>query len=169
MNKKNNKPKRTFIPQAIGDTLNKINRNFSSKFGKIEFIVHKNWPEIAGSYFEKYSAPRNITRMPNYESEIGETIYKNLLNVSVAPAAAIEFQHFKGKILEKINSFFGYKAIFDLRIQQNYIPDNDIKIQNKKLTRNEEDMIYSEVEDLKNSELRESLYKLGKNITKEYK
>ena len=33
------------------------------------------------------------------------TIYKNILNVSVNPSAAIEFQHFKGKIIEKINSF----------------------------------------------------------------
>ena len=27
------------------------------------------------------------------------------------PAAAVEFQHLKDKITEKINSYFGYKAI----------------------------------------------------------
>ena len=48
MDKKNKKPKRTFIPQSIGDTLRKVNRNFSSKFGKIEFIIHSKWPDIVG-------------------------------------------------------------------------------------------------------------------------
>ena len=127
MDKKNNKIKRSFIPQAIGDTIRKVNRNFSSKFGKIEFIVHSKWSEITGSYFGEFSEPKNITRIPDYENEFGETVFKNQLNVSVAPAAALEFQHYKDTIIEKINSYFGYKAIIDLRIQQNYIPKTVVK------------------------------------------
>ena len=121
MNQKNNKPKRSFVPQSIGDTVKKINKNFTSKFGKIEFIIHSNWHKIVGSYFTDYSQPNKITRIPDIVNDYGETTYKNYLNVSVAPAAAIEFQHFKDTIIEKINSYFGYKAIMDLRIQQNYI------------------------------------------------
>ena len=171
MNQNNNKPKRKFIPQSIGDTLKKINRNFSSKFGKIEFIIHSKWPEIAGTYFSEYSQPQNILRLPDYENEIGETMYKNYLNVSVAPAAALEFQHFKDKILEKINSYFGYKAIIDLRIQQNYIPkeDNNLKMNNKDLTDNERKNISEEVQELSNKDLKESLIDLGKKIIKESK
>ena len=100
MDKKNKKPKRTFIPQSIGDTLRKVNRNFSSKFGKIEFIIHSKWPDIVGSYFKIYSEPKNITRLPDYENDLGETIYKSHLNVNVAPAAALEFQHFNDTIFE---------------------------------------------------------------------
>ena len=135
MNKKKYAYKRTFIPQSIGHSLKKINTKFSSKFGKIEFIIQSNWLEIVGTYFAQYSQPNNVTKIPDYESEIGETIYKNYLNVSVSPAAAIEFQHFKSTIIEKINSYFGYKAISDLRIQQNYIPINKNKknmLMNKK-------------------------------------
>ena len=105
MNQKNNKPKRKFIPQSIGNTLRRINKNFSSKFGKTEFIIHSHWNEITGSYFSKYSEPKNISRITDYENEVGEKIYKNYLNVSVSPAAAVEFQHFKNKILDKINSY----------------------------------------------------------------
>ena len=170
MNHSNKKPKRNFIPQLVGDTLKKINRNFSSKFGKIEFIIHSKWPEIVGSYFADYSIPKNIVKMPDYENEIGETIYKNQLNVSVAPAAALEFQHFKDTILEKINSYFGYKAIIDLRIQQNYIPninkETKLAVNNRKLTDIEKKTITDEVLNLKNNDLRDSLIKLGKNITK---
>ena len=79
MNKKNNLSKRTFVPQAISQALRKINIGFTSKFGKIEFIIHSKWPEIVGSYFTEYSEPKNITKLPDYENEVGEMIYKNHL------------------------------------------------------------------------------------------
>ena len=171
MNKKNNLSKRTFVPLAISQALRKINIGFTSKFGKIEFIIHSKWPEIVGSYFTEYSEPKNITKLPDYENEVGEMIYKNHLNVSVAPAAAIEFQHFKDKIIEKINSYFGYKAIIDLRIQQNYITTNksESKIIKNKLTESEKINIAKEVNNLTNKELKKSLIDLGKNIAKETK
>tara|TARA_Y100000768_G_scaffold374502_1_gene344278 strand:+ start:292 stop:813 length:522 start_codon:yes stop_codon:yes gene_type:complete len=173
MDKKNKKPKRTFIPQSIGDTLRKVNRNFSSKFGKIEFIIHSKWPDIVGSYFKIYSEPKNITRLPDYENDLGETIYKSHLNVNVAPAAALEFQHFKDTIIEKINSYFGYKAINDLRIQQNYLPkDVDFNKNKSKMmpvSLEESELISNEIESLQNNELKDSLMKLGKNIVKEVK
>ena len=173
MYQKNNKPKRNFIPQSIGKTIKNINRKFSSKFDKIEFIVHSKWAEIAGSYFSEYSEPKNIMRIPDYENDIGETIYKNHLNVSVAPAAALEFQHFKDTILEKINSYFGYKAIMDLRIQQNYIPKlNNRKkfdMNIKKLSEIDKKNISDEVKELNNNDLKQSLVDLGRNIIKENK
>ncbi len=164
--------KRNFRPQSIGDTLKNINRKFSSKFGKIEFIIHSKWSNIAGSYFSEYSEPRNISRLPDCENEYGETIYKNHLNVSVAPAAALEFQHFKDKILEKINSYFGYKAILDLRIQQNYIPRNKeirLNMNNSNLTQIENELIVSKVNKLRDKDLQNALINLGINITKEEK
>ena len=172
MSQKNNWSKRKFIPQFIGDALRKVNRSFSSKFGKIEFIIHSKWPDIAGSYFSKYSEPKNITRLPDYENDLGETIFKNHLNVSVAPAAALEFQHFKGTILTKINSYFGYRAIIDLRIHQNYIAkynDNLFKTDEIKLTETEKEALNNEVKHLSNKSLQKSLFNLGKNITKEAK
>ena len=48
MDKKNLKQKRTFVPQSIGDTLRKVNRKFSSKYNRTEFIINSKWPEIAG-------------------------------------------------------------------------------------------------------------------------
>ncbi len=171
MNKKNKMDKRTFIPQSVGDTVKKINRNFSSKFGKIEFIIYSNWSKITGSYFAQFSEPSNITRILENESEIGEKIYKNFLNVKVAPAAAIEFQHFKNTILEKINSYFGYKAITDLRIQQNYIPKYNKIIKNKikKISEQEMKYIANEVNNIGNKNLKKTLVDLGKNIAKESK
>ena len=172
MEQKNKKVKRNFIPQSIGDTLRKVNMRFSSKYGKIEFIIHSKWSEIAGSYFSEHSEPKSVSRIPDYHDESGEMIYKNHLNVSVTPAAAIEFQHFKDTILEKINSYFGYKAILDLRIQQNYIPKDYKKLDkmnNRELTTIENEKISNEIKDINSKNLQDSLFNLGKNITKERK
>ena len=170
MNQKNNKPKRSFVPQSIGDTVKKINKNFTSKFGKLEFIIHSNWPKIVGSYFTDYSQPNQITRVRDYENDTGETVYKGYLNVSVAPAAALEFQHFKDIIIEKINSYFGYKAVIDLRITQNYITKINI---NKDIRANQTfeeidhiNSVKNEVKNMKNKDLKKSLIDLGININK---
>ena len=167
MDKKNIKQKRTFVPQSIGDTLRKINRKFSSKYNRTEFIINSKWPEIAGSYFKEHSEPLNVSRVRDFENDVGETVYKNYLNVSVAPAAAIEFQHFKDTIIEKINSYFGYKAIIDLRIHQNYITKGsykNIKMSSKVLNHNDKENINRNVDKLQNQDLKKSLISLGTNM-----
>ena len=170
MNQKNNKPKRSFVPQSIGDTVKKINKNFTSKFGKLEFIIHSNWPKIVGSYFTDYSQPNQITRVRDYENDTGETVYKGYLNVSVAPAAALEFQHFKDIIIEKINSYFGYKAVMDLRISQNYITkintNKDIRSNQTFEEIDHRNSVKNEVKNMKNKDLKKSLIDLGINIKK---
>ena len=168
MDKKNSKPKRAFIPQTIGDTVKKINKNFTSKFGKLEFIIHSNWPNIVGSYFTDYSQPNQITRVRDFENDLGETVYKGYLNVSVAPAAALEFQHFKDIIIEKINSYFGYKAVMDLRITQNYIPNINKNIKSDQIIEGTDykNSVKNEVENMVNKELKKSLIDLGINIKK---
>ena len=172
MSQNNKKQNRSFVPQSVGDALKKINRQFTSKFGKIEFIINSKWSDIAGKYFAEYSEPKNVQRLLDYKNEMGEPVYKNYLNVSVAPAAALEFQHFKDNILEKINSYFGYKAIIDLRIQQNYITKHNMNKPNTAniaMTEDDVALITKEVQNITNKDLKETLTTLGKNIAKESK
>ena len=173
MDTKNNSKKRVFIPQTIGDTVKKINKNLPNKHGKIDFVIYSNWSKIVGSYFKDYCEPTSITRTKDSENDIGEPIFKNYLNVSVSPAASVEFEHFKSTILEKINSYFGFRAISDLRIQQNYIvKHNKLKNTMKQVnTLSKDDIkdLNSEVENLKNRDLKKSLVDLGLNIAKDSK
>ncbi|MCH1484765.1 MAG: DUF721 domain-containing protein [Flavobacteriaceae bacterium] len=115
MKYKNTETKRTYVPKKIGDTLSKINKNYSSKFGKIEFLILSKWTQIVGSFFADHSEPDKISRITEEFNEFDEPIYKNFLHVRVSPAAAVEFQHYKDTIIEKINSFLAIKLlqIFD--------------------------------------------------------
>ena len=164
--------KRTFVPKKIGETLTKVNRVYSSKFGKIEFLIISKWPQIVGTFFADHSEPDKISRVNENFDELDKPIYKNFLLVKVSPAAAVEFQHYKDKIIEKINSFFGFKAISDLRIQQNFISkkkSTNIKKFNDVISKEEEELIKSEFEVIHDKELEKTIVNLGASIMREDK
>ena len=165
--------KRTFVPKKLGDTLSKINKNYSSKFGRIEFLILSKWTQIVGIFFADHSEPDKITRITEEFNEFDEPIYKNFLHVRVSPAAAVEFQHYKDTIIEKINSYFGYKAISDLRLQQNFVPEkkikNNIKLYDQDLSEEEKVSIKNEINNIKDKELEKSIVNLGASIKREDK
>ena len=171
MKYKNSESKRTYVPKKIGETLARINKNYSSKFGKIEFLILSKWKQIVGSFFADHSEPDKISRITEEFNEFDEPIYKNFLHVKVSSAAAVEFQHYKNTIIEKINSYFGYKAISDLRLQQNFIPEKKIKsninLYNQDLSEKEKASIKSEINDIKDEELEKSIVNLGASINRE--
>ena len=173
MKYKNSKSKRTFVPKKIGETLAKVNKNYSSKFGKIEFLILSKWTQIVGSFFADHSEPDKISRFTEELNEFDEPIYKNFLHVRVSPAAAVEFQHYKDTIIEKINSFFGYKAIADLRLQQNFVTKkkirHNINLSNQELSEDEKISIKNEIHDIKDEELEKAIVNLGASIKREDK
>ena len=109
MEYKNRVSKRTFVPKRIGDTLTRVNRAYSSKFGKIEFLILSKWPQIVGSFFADHSEPDKISRLTDGYNEVDEPIFKNFLHVRVSPAAAVEFQHYKEVFKIILNFFFEKK------------------------------------------------------------
>ena len=75
----------------------------------------------------------------------------------------------KDKIIEKINMYFGYKAINTLKIKQNFITNkiankNKEKIEKKIINEAE---IKKETNKIKNKNLENSVVKLGISITNE--
>ena len=164
MNNKNEESKRAFVPKTIGDSLKKINRDISNKYGKIEYLIIAKWPKIVGQFFANHSEPNKISRIPDGENDTGDVIYSNYLHINVSPVAAVEFQHFKDKIIDKINSYFGYKVISNIRLKQNFISKkNYTKKQNsiKNISLGK-----SDIKNINNKELEKSLEKLIQSINK---
>ena len=170
---KSKKYDRKFIPITIGESLKSLNKNFLYKFGKIDYTVHAKWSDIVGKFFINHSEPIKVSSLPVSTNEEGETIFERYLHVNVSPAAAIEFQHFQDKIIEKINSYFGYKAIKGIKIHQQYIGDIMPKRKTKKIDFAQDEKlkksILESLDDLTNKELKESIVKLGISIKKEEK
>ena len=83
----------------------------------------------------------------------------------------MEFQHFKNKIIEKINGYFGYKAISDIKIFQNFSPNfsdkTNFKIRKQKDMKYLKDKLKKQTKNIKNKDLEESVVKLGISIIEE--
>ena len=167
------KPRRNFVPISISDSLKKVNKKFLYKFGKIDFIIHSKWGEIVGKFFVNHSEPQRISSIANSINDLGDTLYDRYLHVNVSPAAALEFQHFQDKIIEKINSYFGYKAIKGIKIHQNFHQKNTSKKTKKNinLIKQEKDKINvkKSTPKLSNKNLEESIVNLGLSIKNEEK
>ena len=170
MNNSNEVSKRTFVPKTIGESLQKVNQKFSSKFGTIDYVIHVKWKQIVGPFFANHSEPMKISSIKDFIEDKNEYILSNYLHVSVSSAAAVDFQHFKDKITEKINSYFGYKTIKGIKIHQNFISkfDNDPVIKKKpKNTEKVNKEVKQHVQGIKNKDLEESVVKLGISISTE--
>ena len=156
--------KRNYRPIKLADSLEDLNKIFMNRFGKASFVIFSKWPDIVGSFFVKYSQPDKITTIPSF-SDNQNGYQEKILHVNVASAVAVEFQHFQNKILEKINSFLGYKAIHRIKIHQKFTSEitsnnekNIIKSDKKKIE------IKDTTQKINDKELKQSLLNLGLSI-----
>ena len=163
------KSNRKFKPTKISDSLHGVNQKFLYKFGKLNYIIHAKWEEIVGSFFVQHSEPQKISSIPQTTDEGGEIIYEKYLHVNVTPSAALEFQHFQNKISEKINSYFGYKAIKGIKIHQKLVKEentlnkkNNVNFANKDKKIQEIKKTTAKIND---KDLEQSIVNLGLSIT----
>ena len=165
------KSNRKFIPISIADSLKNVNKKLLYKFGKLDYLIHSKWGEIVGEFFVNHSEPIKMNSIQSGENDFGEKVYERYLHVNVAPSAAIEFQHFQDKIIEKINSYCGYEAIKGIKIHQHFVRNFKIKSKNKgiNLIKQKSDSIEvrKSAPKLKNKKLEESIVKLGLSIKNE--
>ena len=164
--------KRSFKPIKLADSLQGFNKNLVNKIGKVDYIIYSNWAKIVGKFFVKYSKPEKITTMPHSSKSHEFERKKRILHVNVYSGIVVEFQHFQNKILEKINSFFGYQAIQQIKINQNFFqknPHSNIKeISNfkKNLSNQKIIEIKDTIQKINDKELEKSLLNLGLSIAK---
>ena len=163
MKNKSNNENRTFKSVKIGDTLKNFNQDFLHKFGKLDYTIFSKWPQIVGKFFEQHSEPIRIVSLPENNNSDKKN-YSRILHVNVSPSAAVEFQHYQNKIVEKINSFFGYEAIKGIKIHQKFIQKDQLfnsKQNNNIAKKNMEQNLNSKIN---NNDLKKSLLNLKLSI-----
>ena len=148
-------------PKKLVASLKFINENLANKFGKTEYVIYSKWEEIVGSFFAQYSEPYKITNLPRYYEGDENKYHEKILYVNVASAAALEFQHFQNKIIEKINSFFGYEAVQKIKLVSFEEKNQEFKDKQSKndVTKNK---YKKQISDIKNEKIKDSLIKFSK-------
>ena len=97
--------------KSIAELTPQVGRTAFRRFGFVQSSVVTRWPEIVGEHHAKVCTPEAI-RFPPGEKADG------ILQLVVLPAHAPLIQHVVPEIIERVNRFFGYKAVARVKLRQ---------------------------------------------------
>jgi hypothetical protein len=149
--KRNNKENKTYVQglRPFGNTLPRGIKGILKKNGYNYSEIISKWNLLVGKEISDYCYPKSIKMI--------EKNKKGVLILSVERGNEINIEYSKIEIMNKINSYFGYKLINEIRLitfnainktkQKNYLAKPSTKI-NKKIN------------EIKNKDIRDSLSKL---------
>lgn len=110
---------RPFInrPRPLSDMVSGLTKDI---FGKKNLLFGKmlaQWTEIAGADVAARTVPLDLKfqRPKKGSKEAGKAV----LHLAVQSAYALELSYQKNLLIERLNMFFGYSAISDIKIVQN--------------------------------------------------
>jgi len=103
-------------PQALADVARKALGDAFAKQGFASVELVARWTEIVGPEIAAHSQPEKI-QWPRTPAE-REARLPGTLWLRVEGPAAVEIQHLAEVIAERVNQFFGWRAVADLRLRQ---------------------------------------------------
>ena len=161
MNSKNyNKNSRKFIQglRSFKDTLPRNIKRIIIKKGHIYSETLNNWKNIVGNEMFKVCYPKSF--------KSSNKINASCLTVMVKRGNEVEMEYSKNKIIDRINSYFGYKVVEKLKLISFDSEINNLKKHelNKKYSTNNKYM--NKIINIKNDKIKKSLTELTKFFKK---
>lgn len=106
--------------RGISDLMPEIGRAAFRRFGFVQSSVVTRWPEIVGDRYAAMSRPESISFPRGKKSE-------GTLNLLISGAQAVLMQHIEPEILERVNRFFGYRAVIRIKMRHGTLPPPEPK------------------------------------------
>jgi hypothetical protein len=112
------------VARSVGTFVPKLTRTAFEKFGFSTAALLTDWPQIVGKVLAETTAPDRI-KWPRAPGEAGTSGPRAgaTLHLRVDPARALDIQYKSALIIDRINAYFGYRAVADLRIVQTPVAD----------------------------------------------
>ncbi len=116
------RPKGRMTP-AVGSFLPRLTRKAMEKYGFSAATLITDWTQIVGPELAAYTEPQRL-KWPRGVEAYGEVDTEAtgrpgaILHLCVDSARALDVQYGSRRILERINGYFGYRAVAELRIIQ---------------------------------------------------
>ena len=151
-NKRNNKESKTYVqglrvfgntlPRGLKGVLKKNGFNYSEIIGK--------WNTLVGKEIGNYCYPKSI------KMKKGST--NGILILSVKRGNEIVIEYSKKEIINKINSYFGYQLISEIKLQTSNVENKKRKNDNK--IKNLPENYKNKINQIENENIRKSLFEL---------
>jgi hypothetical protein len=176
-------------PRPLSDLVPGLTKDI---FGRKNMLFGKmlaEWPQIAGAEMAARTTPMdlrfaraparpskskgNVSKVPTLGDVSAYTgMGQAVLHLAVQPSFALELSYQKSLLVERLNVFFGYPAIKDIKIVQNsdIMSSNTLpKACTRPVTLQEEQQIESIVSSVQENDLQVALKNLGKAIVSRVK
>lgn len=105
--------------KPVGEFVPKLMRPAFEKFGFSAAAILTDWAAIAGPRLAAFTAPERL-KWPRKDSGggDGERPSGATLILRVAGARALEVEHLRPRLIERINAAFGYRAVKEIKLLQ---------------------------------------------------
>ena len=157
MNFKYNTKQRTKSVQGLRsfkDTLPQEAKRILSKKGEIYNNTLDNWKYIVGPDLFKVCYPKSF--------KSSKKVKGNSLNIMVKRGSEVDAEYSKSKIIKKINAFFGYNVVQNIKL--NTFDGQNKKISEKKAISVTKKGYVKKISNIKNDKIKKSLLELSKLI-----
>ena len=100
---------------TVGTSLPNLAAPALRKRGFAQAKLITDWPAIVGEVLARETVPQKLV-FPRYSKTDA------ILHLRVASGYALELQHIAPQIIDRINGFFGFRAVADLRYASGPLP-----------------------------------------------
>ena len=150
--KRNNKESKTYVQglRSFGNTLPRGIKQILKKNGYNYSEIISKWNLLVGKDISNYCYPKSI--------KISRENKNGTLFLLVERGNEINVEYSKKEIINKINSYFGYQLISEIRLQT-FSPINK-KEKEKNIISNSPKKFEKKINEIKNKDIRDSLSQL---------
>ena len=150
--KQNNKESKTYVQglRSFGNTLPRSVKGILKKNGYNYSEIIGKWKMLVGNDISSYAIPKSIKMIKGNKN--------GTLVLEIKRGDEINIEYSKTEIIDKINSYFGYKLINEIRIK--YFNLENKKPKKKHMLKKFSNNFEKKISEIKNKNIRNSLSQL---------
>ena len=151
----------------ISEAANRLMDPVLAKKAGINTALLGSWDEIAGADFADCTRPEKISWSRRNSEMAGEGggVEPGVLTIACEGARALFLTHAQGELIQRINGFFGYPAIRQIRIVQKPVtPMHKHRRKPRPLSAAETSRLASMTHEIENENLKAALERLGRAV-----
>ena len=104
--------------KSVGEFVPALMRPAFEKYGFPAAAILTDWAAIAGTELAAFTAPERLKWLRKSSSDTDGGGQAATLILRVDGPRALEVEHLRPRLIERINASFGYRAVADIRVLQ---------------------------------------------------
>ncbi len=156
--------RRASKPRTLGQHIGKLTKQAFGQRGFASGTIIAQWSSVVGKDLAALSSPTRII-YPRGKRSRG-TLYLRIASGSIA----VELQHMEPLLIQRINAYFGYRAVERIQLQQSpltHYGENNASIyepDHKQLSPQDEKDLNDALTNVEDDDLHAALERLGQSI-----